>query len=768
MVNSVKWSALLLSVVLAVPVAAQVTPVPQPTDSARRADSLQRVAADTGRRAAATFGGAAVIPQTNQALGVDAEIRIALFEMLDGNNIPAVSRLQWLAASPVALTEQNAGTALRGRQDMLFLLTEGYYRLGVGEPFRQTAQQLLALNGGGQFGTVLQSRLLLDAYRRGDYQRAAELARSVDQATASPSLRGLAALVSGLAAYQQQNFAGARTAFAEAQQAGAPYGDFARYMDALTMLRGDTTQIAPALAALQALAASAQGEFADQVRLTAAMLAYESEQYDVAAQLAGAVGESSGLRAKALLTRAWAQYKANQIAPAGESFAAFATRFGNLPERDEARLMSAQVMLQLGRTQEAAQVFQRVADSAASEAAALQARAGGTMTAAARALVQERAAGLLFLTEPASGKTLALREAGGSDRAVLISAFGGTDTITGGTAGTSVAASAPQVVSLAEISTRLDAVRPVSGGEVPRRLFYTPASASLDRAQYAQRSQALFDADMAVALARYNVEQQMEAQTRQIAMLRALQAMIAIQGDSIGQIEARLMAAQDSLRRVASLLDAASVRILALLRTNLEQSRELAQQNLRIIDSIRTSGVAGREATVMGHEADAAATYLRLTTMLAGNLEGAISRHPAFALRDTMRARAAQSDALLSDTRTSLASARDVIAQQLALLEAGDTERLRSARSLLSAAESQRAGVEGQLVALVESELNARAGELIADLRRDTQAAEFGSASAAFFQALDAGRATSAAPAGTSSGAAGASTAPAVSPQSNR
>ena len=761
MVSPVKWSVLLLLAVAAVPATAQVTP--QPADSVRadsvRRDSLARAAGDTARQP--TFGGLSIIPQSNQALGVDAEVRVALFEMLADQNIPAVSRLQWLAASPVALTEANATGALRGRQDMLFLLTEGYYRLGMGEPFRQTAQQVMALNGGGQYAAVLQSRLLLDAYRRGDYQRAAELARSVDP-NASSALRGLAALVSGMAAYQQQDFAGARASFGVAQQGGAPYGDYARYMDALTMLRGDTTQIAPALAALESLAGSTQGEFADQVRLTAAMLAYESEQYDAAARLAAGVTDASGLGAQALLTRAWAQYKADQIAPAGESFAAFATRYPNLPERDEARLMSAQTMLQLGRTQDASRVFRAVADSAMAEASALQARTGVTMSAAARALVQERAAGLLFLTDPASGKTLSLREAGGSDRAVLTSAFGDTTSA-------QITMSPPEIVSLADVSVRLDAVRPVSGGEVPRRLFYTPVSATLNRAQYAQRSQALFDADIAVALARYNVEQQMQAQTRQIAMLRALQAAIALQGDSIGQIEMRLTAAQDSLARVAGLLDAASARILGLLRNNLEASRQLAQENLRLIDSVRTSFASdSREASVMGHEADAAATYLRLTNLLAGNLEAAVNRHPAFALRDSMRARGTRSAQLLADTRSTLASARDVIAQQLAQLESGDTERLRSARSLLQAAESQRTSVEGQLIALVESELNARAGELIADLRRDTQAAEFGSASASFFQTIDAGRATTTPAAGTSSGAAGAAMAPAVSPQSNR
>lgn len=74
------------------------------------------------------------------------------------------------------------------------------------------------------------------------------------------------------------------------------------------------------------------------------------------------------------------------------------------------------------------------------------------------------------------------------------------------------------------------------------------------------------------------------------------------------------------------------------------------------------------------------------------------------------------------------------------------------------------------MVAIVTRELDARATELLASLRRDTEAAEFGSASASFFQALEAsGRAPAPnAPTGTSgagggtTGAAGAQSAPAT------
>jgi hypothetical protein len=54
-------------------------------------------------------------------------------------------------------------------------------------------------------------------------------------------------------------------------------------------------------------------------------------------------------------------------------------------------------------------------------------------------------------------------------------------------------------------------------------------------------------------------------------------------------------------------------------------------------------------------------------------------------------------------------------------------------------------------VAAVNAELSARAGRLIADLQRNTEAAQFGVASAAFFRAIDETRAVGGAGSGGSS-----------------
>ena len=49
--------------------------------------------------------------------------------------------------------------------------------------------------------------------------------------------------------------------------------------------------------------------------------------------------------------------------------------------------------------------------------------------------------------------------------------------------------------------------------------------------------------------------------------------------------------------------------------------------------------------------------------------------------------------------------------------------------------------IEGEVIAAVSAELSARASEMMAGLQRSTEAAQFGTASAAFFRAIDGTRA---------------------------
>lgn len=733
---------------------AQVTP----PDSARMADTLTRATDSIARAAMDT----AITPPADQARGVDAEVRTALFELMNDRWMPAVDRLQWLNASPVAFSDSLARAGMRGREDVLFLLSQAYYRLGLSEPFRTTAQPLVQGGSTGRYATLLQSQLLMDAYRRGEHPRAMELARLLSTTTVPTGVRALASLVAGLSAYETGDYQSALTSFASAQQSGAPYGDYATYMSALTLLRTDTAQIGPAVDAMQQLAQRASGTFADQVRLTAAQLAYEAGRYDDAERLAAMVSEGGGLAAQAMFTRAWALYKADRIQQAGDAFAQFAARYPQLPEHEEGRLMGAQVMLELERTSEAASVFSAVADSVSSSIQWVRSRTPGSMTAAARQLVAQRAAGLLFIGQPSIGKTVLLQDAEGIDWSVFAGGTTGVDSV-----GFLPQASAPRIVGLDDVTRRVDAIlgmeTPLESADVPmttgapattgvalststpaRRLFFTPASAGPNRANYVRSSQQLYQADVAFALARWRMDEALSAQARQIALLEALRASLADEEGTFGRTLNELSAARDTIAAVSTSLDRTAEWVRRMFAAQLEFTRMLATENQRIVDSVRTNlsgALQEGEAGALEYESATAQTYQRIADVLEGQIDSAIARHPAFALRDSARARADRIAALIDAARNALASARNAVDAELARLRAGDSERVMALRGALAAAEQQRAMAEAQLVAVVGAELDARASEMLANLQRDHEAAEFGAASAAFFQALEAQRA---------------------------
>lgn len=704
----------------AVPLAAQVTPTPARPDSASPAATVTTTMDSAMRR------DSSITPTADQPRGVDAEIRVALYDLLDDRYIPALSRLQWLAASPVALSSAAAGArAHHGREDMLFLLAQTYYRLGMDSAFRATANQLNAA-AGGRYARLLRTQLLMEAYRSGDYTRAISLAADLDA-----SDRGLGSLVAGLASYQTGDYAGAGRSFAAAQASGGAYAPYAQYMAALTTLRADTSQRAAALAALESLASSTTGELQDQVRLTAAQLAYEHEQYDAAARLAGQVSQSGGLAAQALLTRAWALYKSNDIAGSAPVFQEYASRYPQLPERDESRLMAGQAMLQLGRTAEAASIFRTVADSAVAETRNLEAQARTAMTDGARALVRARAAGLLFVQDPADGKTVALADAAGSERQVLVAVF--SDSAQAIVPSVTVT----DIIALDDVSRRVEEVAPAAA--LPRRVVFAPASATKNAEDFARRSQALYAADVDVITVQQQLAELTASQQRQILALRALQQRLVSDAQGLAQLEARITAARDSLTRLASALEVAGTRIRQLFVAQINTTRMLANENKSVIDSARVA-LAGAQGTpeyeLFAIEAQTAQAYLAFADIIEQGIGTAVGHHPAFAKRDSLNARSQQLGTLLADTRTALGNAQQAVAAEITRLESG-SDRLAGLQSRLSAAEARRTAAENAVVAVVHAELRARANEMIAGLRRDREAAEFGSASASFFQALD-------------------------------
>jgi tetratricopeptide (TPR) repeat protein len=759
--------ALVAGVIAAAPISAQPPPVALPRP-AGVTDSGARTLPDSAtlRRA---LGDTALIPPEDQARGVDAEVRAALFQLMNGAPIPALSRLQWLVESPVALGAASDATTLRTRENLLFLLAEAYYTLGMDEGFRATARQLIgpipassptttaggpataalavaappagvsagaAPDAASRFAPILRVQLMLDAYRRGDFAAAIQLSRAIDNNTAA---RPLAALIAGLVEYQMGRYTEARAAFASAAGGGGPYADYGRYMDALAQLRSDTANAAPAFAALNSLATSAQGDFGHQVRLTAAQLAYEMEQYPAAVQLASAIPATSGLGAQALFTRAWSQYKADQIEPSGESFLEFATRYPDLPEREEARLMHGQALLQLGRTEQAATVFRSVADTAMAMATGLQARTRSAMTDAARALVQARAAGLLFIRDPASGKTIALQDGAGAESAILASIF--TDSIP-----TVPSVTAPEVVALDDVTARLATVGPAM-----RRVVFAPTSATRSAADFVVGAQRLYEADIAVALARYRLDEQMLAQQRHLALLRRFQEILGGEMGAFDTLATGLQAAHDSLARVTEALGAAGTRLTQMFMAQVATLRLLADENVAALDSLVTGlrgAIAPADETVIMHERQTALAYRGVADLVENGLAGAIRRHPIFALGDSLARRGERAAALLAEARRAAEETRRILAQAIVDAENMETDRVRGLRSTLASAETRLGDAETRLVGIVETELRARAGEVVALLQRDTEAAEFGSASALFFQTLDAEQRPAGAPVG--------------------
>lgn len=672
-------------------------------------------------------------PAQSQARGVDAEIRVALFELLADRPTSAMRRLQWLSASPISMDEGAlAGSALRGRQDLGFLLAEAQYRFGMDSAFRATAEPLLPSGTlPTKYASLLQSQLLLAAYRTGDYAGVVRMARSATE----PSTRGLAALVSGLASYQIGNLDEARRSFADARQAGGAYAPYAEYMDVLTTIRMDTARSASALQQLQLLGSSATGgeEFADQVRLTAAQLAYERGAYDEVVSIVGSISDSSGYAAPALLTAAWAQYKAERIDDAGQRFARFADRHPQLPERDEARLMAAQSLLQLGRTDEAGRVFAAVADSVSSEARGMQGTSLSVISDAAHALVAARAAGLLFIPDPAGGKTVVLQDRAGADPALLAMAVSDTIVVSPHIATT-------QLLSLNDVRARFDSVQGLPAA-FPRRVLFTPASATTTRSRFSRSVQALYAADVDIAMARNDLAEQLRMHEMQRELLRSLQVVLAERRDSLMAVASQLERNRLALSALMGELDAAHSRLRAMLVQQASLVRAGTSANERLIDSLGATlgpNLTDEDRAILSLERQTTETYRRTAEMLLPRIDSAIARHPVFALRDTVQMRRDSIGRLLAATRDSLASVEALVSGELARLER-EPEAIIRLRTALADAEARRRQAEERVVEAVDAELRARSTELLAGMRRSAEAAEFGKASASFFRALDQG-----------------------------
>ena len=681
-------------------------------------------------------------PESSQTRGVDAELRIALFDLAADRPLAALNRLEWLRSSAVAVEldsarggsarAANGASAGRGssRADLLFLLAESYNRLGMVSSFREVAGALAQTPGAGRYAPVVGTQLMLDAYRRGDYPRVRELARSVGSTPAADRLP-LPNLLEGLAAYQQGEYPASRVEFAKVRAEGGVYAPYAQLMDALAQMGGDTTRALEALGALRSLAQVATGSFGDHVRLIAAELAFESGQYASAVANARGVGAGTGLAPQALLAQGWSLYRDGDLAAARAAFAEFAAKYPLLPERDEARLMAGQAMLEGGDAAGAEGYFQAMADSVASELAALRSQSPAQLSSGARTLVTARAAGIAFVNFPRDGKTLAFSEGSANDVSATLAAFAGSDA--------PPPRSGPHIVSVADIERRLQSAKPGLDATFPRRLLYTPAGKEAAQS-YAARAQKLADADVRVALANYDVNEQVEANQMKIAALEELQLLVALHEKRLANDAAVISATRDSLGAMRTVLARGREKVRQTVLRRIAETQRMAAENRSMIDSVRRSLDGSRvasDAETLDMEAQTAASFDQLASLVQGGLDTLVNRHPVFAMADSIGASLRAADALHDEVRSVLVADSAVAGQALAGLRAKESQRTTAARSALAAAERERDAAERDLVALLDADLHTRAVELAGELQRDREAAEYGSANAAFFRAIE-------------------------------
>jgi hypothetical protein len=706
----------------------------------------QQPARDTG----AARPDSALTPVEDQARGVSAELGVALFNLTAGQPLRALDRLEWLRSAPLSQSGSGAVSA-RQRADLLFLLAQGYYRLGMSAQFRSAAAELMSQAPDTRYTGIVSTELMLDAYRQGDYARA----RALTKAAGTGEDRGLVSLVGGLAAYDAGDFTAARAAFRDARAAGGVYAPYAQYLDAMAAMGGDTARAGEALGVLRSLSQVATGSFGDQVRLMEAELALLSGHYDAAITAAGGVSPSSGLAAQAQLTKAWALYRSGKLDDARAAFIDVAAHYPMLPRRDEARVMAGQAMLEAKQTMESERYFDAITDSVSSEAALLKSRVNGPWNDAAQRLVSQRAAGLLFLDDPEHGRTLALPDAAGAEPSIVAAAYAG--------AAPPPAADAPRIITLTDVQTRVDSVAPALGADFPRRILYRGVSAPASRAAYATSAEALDAADAAVALARFRLQSQQGTQALRIGALQEFQHLIADSRAVLEENARTLGLVRDSLGRMTAVLTDSRRRVREALGKQVTLTKEMATENVAMLDSVKASlgsSLTPHDSAVLETEIQTAHTYQQISQLVDSGLDAMIARNPVFALQDSLGVRLARAQAM-HDSAVALLAANDrMVNANLDSLQGHESNRVRAMRTILAAAESQQAAAEQKVVSLVEAELGARAASALAALQRDREAAEYGSASAAFFRALD----SSSAAQGTSSTTGSASSAGANTP----
>jgi hypothetical protein len=339
----------------------------------------------------------------------------------------------------------------------------------------------------------------------------------------------------------------------------------------------------------------------------------------------------------------------------------------------------------------------------------------------ARALVRARAAGLLFANDPEMGKTISLEETAGADPEILASVMtGATPTLP--------QVEVARIVSLNDLMQRYKAVGDSLGHSLPKRVLFAPASANAATTVFAQRSEAVMAADLDAAVTSQRLRLATRNATLRLMQIRGLGQAMKGRGDTVAKLVARVDTTDTRLRGLLSSIDSTESHLRATLVTEVRN----VPGGPAYVLSVRADSLSKRGLIPPGVDVEA---------LVAARTDSMLNALPLFLLRDSVRSR-------LELVRQQLADSHQAIQAADALFSAAETGQLTDTsaalgklRSEQAAAMARRSVAETGLIAAVSTELTARATDLLSLLQHDLQAAEFGTATAAFFNAIDQGKA---------------------------
>jgi hypothetical protein len=284
-----------------------------------------------------------------------------------------------------------------------------------------------------------------------------------------------------------------------------------------------------------------------------------------------------------------------------------------------------------------------------------------------------------------------------------------------------------RIISLTDLMQIYATVHDTLGARLPKRVLFAPASASASQAMFAQRSEAVMAADLDAAITSQRLRLATRNASLRLMQIRGLQQAMKGREDTVAKLVARVDATDAQLRGLLTGIDT-------------------TESHLRASLVTQVRNVPGGPAYVVSVRADTLRQHgeippgVDVEELVAARTDSLIGALPMFLLRDSVRSRIDKVRQLLADSRDAIRAADELFAAAQTGQLTDTSAMLDHLRAAQAAAQKRRTDAETGLIVAVSTELSARAADVLALLQHDMQAAEFGSATAAFFNAIDQGK----------------------------